>query len=130
MSGLFYIMPRWKIRPESQTMNTIQLERAAYLAAHEILTADISAPQLACPGARRSHAVDAVANIIKSIFTLHGDAPGEDRERRNGSVRARPEVRMEDIAPPGGWISTAAPREKILHLRAEVAVQSSSPACA
>jgi hypothetical protein len=49
-------------------MNTRNNERAAYIAAHRILTADLSAPELACPGARWSHAVDTVAAIIQDVF--------------------------------------------------------------
>ncbi len=49
-------------------MNTRNTERAAYIAAHRILTADLSAPELACPGARWSRAVDAIAKIIQDVF--------------------------------------------------------------
>ena len=49
-------------------MNVNQLERAAYVAAHAILSANLSAPELACPGARRSLQVDRIAEIIKTVF--------------------------------------------------------------
>jgi hypothetical protein len=52
-------------------MDTHQIERAAYIAAHAVLTANVSAPELACPGARRSYAVDTVADIIKRVFEVH-----------------------------------------------------------
>jgi hypothetical protein len=49
-------------------MSPEQLERAAYLAAHRILMASMSAVDLACPGARRSREVDTIASIIKDVF--------------------------------------------------------------
>ncbi len=49
-------------------MNARQIERAAYIAAHRLMTMDCSAPQLACPGARRSAMLDNMANIIKSVY--------------------------------------------------------------
>ncbi len=52
-------------------MKVDQLERAAYIAAHRILMTDMSAPDLACPGARRSRAIDTIAGVIKEIFELH-----------------------------------------------------------
>jgi hypothetical protein len=55
-------------------MNAKQLERASYLAAHAVLSADVSAPHLATPGARRSYTVDAIAHKIRSIFELHCSA--------------------------------------------------------
>ena len=55
-------------------MNAKQLERASYLAAHAVLSADVSAPHLATPGARRSYTVDAIAKQIRSIFELHCSA--------------------------------------------------------
>ena len=51
-------------------MKANEMERAAYMAAHRILMADLSAAELACPGARRSHAVDAIAGISKEVFEL------------------------------------------------------------
>ena len=55
-------------------MNAKQLERASYLAAHAVLSADLSAPHLATPGARRSYTVDAIADKIRSVFELHCSA--------------------------------------------------------
>lgn len=52
-------------------MNANQMERAAYIAAHRILTTDLNAPELACPGARRSAIVDNIAAIIKSVYEAH-----------------------------------------------------------
>lgn len=52
-------------------MNTHQMERAAYIAAHRILTTNLNAPELACPGARRSAIVDNIAAIIKSVYEAH-----------------------------------------------------------
>jgi hypothetical protein len=61
-------------------MKADQLERAAYMAAHRILTTNTGAPELACPGARRSHAVDVIANVIKDVFELHCADPEEIKE--------------------------------------------------
>jgi hypothetical protein len=52
-------------------MNANQMERAAYIAAHRLLTTDLSAPELACPGARRSAVIDNMARIIKSVYEAH-----------------------------------------------------------
>ena len=52
-------------------MNAKQLERASYRAAHAVLSANVNAPHLATPGARRSYTVDAIANKIRSVFELH-----------------------------------------------------------
>ena len=52
-------------------MNPNQMERAAYIAAHRILTTDLTAPELACPGARRSAIVDNIAAIIKGVYEAH-----------------------------------------------------------
>jgi hypothetical protein len=52
-------------------MNPKEIERAAYIAAYRILTANISSPELACAGTRRSRAIDAIAGIIKDTLELH-----------------------------------------------------------
>lgn len=59
-------------------MNAKQLERASYLAAHAVLSANVSAPHLATPGARRSYAIDAIASKIRSVFELHCSAFDSD----------------------------------------------------
>jgi hypothetical protein len=67
-------------------MHAKEIERAAYIAAHGILAADTGAPELACPGARRSHAVDVIADIIREVFELYDsecDTCG-DRRRTKG----------------------------------------------
>jgi hypothetical protein len=61
-------------------MNAKQLERASYLAAHAILSANVSAPHLATPGARRSYMIDSIADQIKSVFELHCSALDESIE--------------------------------------------------
>jgi hypothetical protein len=61
-------------------MNAKQLERASYMAAHAILASNTSAPELACPGARRSHAVDVIAETIRSVFELHCSALDESTD--------------------------------------------------
>ncbi len=63
-------------------MNAKQLERASYMAAHAILSANTCAPYLATPGARRSYAVDTIAGKIKSVFELHCSALDETAEWR------------------------------------------------
>jgi hypothetical protein len=54
-------------------MNAHQMERAAYIAAHRLMTTDLSAPELACPGARRSAMLDNMARIIKSVYEAHSE---------------------------------------------------------
>jgi hypothetical protein len=61
-------------------MNAKQLERASYLAAHAVLASDTSAPQFACPGTRRSYAIDIIADTIKSVFQLHCSALEDSTE--------------------------------------------------
>ncbi|MEO8048799.1 MAG: hypothetical protein ABI833_00165 [Acidobacteriota bacterium] len=61
-------------------MNAKQLERASYMAAHAIFSANISAPQCATPGARRSHAIDTIADAIRNVFELHCSALDESAD--------------------------------------------------
>ena len=51
-------------------MKANEIERVAYIAAHRILAVDTSGSELACPGGRRSRAVDTIAEIIKGVFEL------------------------------------------------------------
>ncbi len=53
-----------------------QIERAAYIAAHAITTADLVATHLVCPGARNTHKVDTIAGIIKNVFEAMQGADG------------------------------------------------------
>ena len=55
-------------------MNAKQLERASYMAAHAVLSANTSASHLATPGARRSYIIDAIADQIRRVFELHCSA--------------------------------------------------------
>jgi hypothetical protein len=82
-------------------MNAKQLERASYLAAHAVLSADVSAPHLATPGARRSYTVDAIANKIRSIFELHCSAFDDcsDWQTPNRSELSLPGETCEEITP-------------------------------
>jgi hypothetical protein len=80
-------------------MNAKQLERASYLAAHAVLSANISAPHLATPGARRSYMVDAIANRIRSVFELHCAAFDEPGEWPSASVLPTPEESIEEGIP-------------------------------
>ena len=81
-------------------MNAKQLERASYLAAHAVLSANISAPHLATPGARRSYTVDAIAHQIRSVFELHCSAFDESVDWPSASVFQAPvrEDSVEDIS--------------------------------
>jgi hypothetical protein len=54
-------------------MNAYQMERAAYIAAHRLLTTDLNATELACPGARRSAVLDKMAKIITSVYEAHNE---------------------------------------------------------
>ena len=100
-------------------MNANQLERAAYMAAHAILTANTSAPQLACPGARRSHAVDTIAGIIKGVLQLHCSELDDYTDRWEPAVSIGHRRTLSvSVQPPRS--------EKILQLRAESAVQIGS----
>ncbi len=67
-------------------MDPKQVERAAYLAAHRILTEDTAAPELACPGARRSYRIDKLAEII--IQTMGGYVEHAAEERLTERKRA------------------------------------------
>ena len=69
-------------------MNAKQLERASYLAAHAILSANVSAPHLATPGARRSYMIDSIADQIKRVFELHCSALDESSDWWTGLPRA------------------------------------------
>lgn len=88
-------------------LNADDIERAAYIAAHAILTADLNAPELACPGARRSYTVDAIAEVIKGVFAA-------DSGRADPSLAWRERPRA--AATPGRWPSR---RQKILHVGAD-----------
>jgi len=70
-------------------MNAKQLERASYLAAHAILSANVTAPHLATPGARRSYMIDSIADQIKSVFELHCSALDEAGDWRTAALRIR-----------------------------------------
>jgi hypothetical protein len=92
-------------------MKAADIERAAYIAAHAILTADLNAPELACSGARRSYAVDAIAEVIKGVFAL-------DRSDSNPSLAWRKGQRAATV--PDRWPSK---RQKILHAHADTAAR-------
>src|SRR5579864_6907965 len=89
-------------------MNAKQLERASYLAAHAILSANVSAPHLATPGARRSYMIDSIADQIKSIFELHCSALDESSDwwadaptiRKDGLTRESDEIATVDSEKP------------------------------
>lgn len=79
-------------------MNAKQLERASYLAAHAVLSADVSAPHLATPGARRSYTVDAIADKIRSVFELHCSAFDDSSDWRTPSELSLQEAETrEDV---------------------------------
>ena len=97
-------------------MNPDQLERAAYLAAHAVLAANTRAPHLACPGARRSYAVDTIAGVIKSVFEMHSDEMDAFTDWWERPIVAP--------VPTHSPLAQSARNEKILPMRAEIAVQS------
>src|SRR5258707_2899176 len=66
-------------------------EGASYRAAHAVLSADVSAPHLETPGARRSYTVDAIANKIRSVFELHCSAFDDSSSWRAPSLSELPE---------------------------------------
>lgn len=49
-------------------MDDATIERAAYIAAHRIMSGDLGRNELASPGARRSSVVDDIAKIIADVF--------------------------------------------------------------
>lgn len=93
-------------------MHAKEIERAAYIAAHGILAANTSAPELACPGARRTHAIDVIADIIKEVFELYEPASDPCRERgtRQGpeAVEKRRPALVLEVPRPAGWRSAVA----------------------
>jgi hypothetical protein len=82
-------------------MNAKQLERASYLAAHAVLSADVSASHLVTPGARRSYTVDAIANKIRSVFELHCSAFDDSSDWQAPSLSELPlqGETFEEISP-------------------------------
>lgn len=82
-------------------MNAKQLERASYLAAHAVLSANISAPQLATPGARRSYTIDAIANQIRRVFELHCSAFDETGDRHAPLAREDDREQLGETASVG-----------------------------
>lgn len=58
-------------------MTAKRIERAAYVAAHRIVDANTLASELVCRGARRSRAVDTIAEIIREVFEL--DSAHDDK---------------------------------------------------
>ena len=97
-------------------MRADQIERAAYIAAHAILATNLTAPELACPGARRSFAVDTIAEVIRGVLEaqpVQSEAAvawrngrentpqttlGPVRARKVLQVRADPSVRLTPVA--------------------------------
>jgi len=96
-------------------MNPDQLERAAYLAAHAVLAANTGAPHLACPGARRTYAVDTIAGVIKRVFEMHSDEMDAFTDWWE-----RPSVAQIPTFSPS---AQPVRNEKILPIRAETAVR-------
>jgi hypothetical protein len=84
-------------------MNADQMERAAYIAAHRLLTTDLSAPELACPGARRSAVLDNMARIIKSVYEAHTQRFDEATDwwptAPERGVVLRPRAELTDARP-------------------------------
>lgn len=74
-------------------MDPLIIERAAYRATHLILATDLGTP-LACPGARRSHTVDTIAQIIRDTYqdlNLNQDQkPGKEKDHNLHHAHAQP----------------------------------------
>jgi len=49
------------------------VERRAYQAAHRLLSENTNAPEKACPGARRTHAIDTIARVIINSFSAQAN---------------------------------------------------------
>jgi len=81
-------------------MNAHQMERAAYIAAHRILTTDLTAPELACPGARRSAMLDNMARIIKSVYEAHSQRFDDATDWWPSEVPQLPERVAERVPEP------------------------------
>ncbi len=79
-------------------MNAHQMERAAYIAAHRIMTTDLTAPELACPGARRSAVLDNMARIIKSVYEAHSQRFDETTDWWPSEIADVPE-RTDTLRP-------------------------------
>jgi len=92
-------------------MKADDIERAAYIAAHAILTANLNAPELACPGARRTYAVDAIAELIKGVFAL-------DQSESEPALAWR--ERPREAPAPARW---PVQRKKLLHVRSDPAAR-------
>jgi hypothetical protein len=87
-------------------MEAGRIERAAYIAAHAILAANLNSRELVCPGAKRSYAVDTIAGIIKGAFGVEG-TDQIPRQTRNHTPAA----------------GRTAKSQKILHMPADTALQ-------
>jgi len=90
-------------------MHAKEIERAAYIAAHGILAANTGAPEMACPGARRSHAVDVIADIIREVFELYDSECETCRDLRTNAVaevlpeRRRPAPMVLEVSRQAVW---------------------------
>jgi hypothetical protein len=78
-------------------MNAKQLERASYMAAHAILSANTSAPYLATPGARRTYTVDKIAEKIRNVFELHCSALDEAEDWRPPAAHQKPQLVVKEM---------------------------------
>jgi hypothetical protein len=92
------------------------MERAAYIAAHRILTTDLTAPELACPGARRSAMLDNMARIIKSVYEAHSQRFDETTDWWPADVPAIP-VEVREARKPAAVRKTCASGHSIMIAR-------------
>ena len=97
-------------------MNAHQMERAAYIAAHRILTTDLTAPELACPGARRSAMLDNMARIIKSVYEAHSQRFDGSTDWWPADVPAIP-VEVHEVRKPAPVRKTCASGHSIMIAR-------------
>jgi hypothetical protein len=77
-------------------MEAGRIERAAYIAAHAILAANLNSSELVCPGAKRSYAVDTIAGIIKGALGVE-DTDVIQRSARTHTPAARRTPRTREI---------------------------------
>ena len=99
-------------------MNAHQMERAAYIAAHRILTTDLTAPELACPGARRSAMLDNMARIIKSVYEAHSQRFDETTDWWPAEVPDIPERReIREVRRPAAVRKNCASGHSIMIAR-------------
>lgn len=70
-------------------MDAKEIERAAYRAAHRIWMATAAPAVWACPGTRRSHMIDTIADIIRDEFEERQAMVAENSTERTVQISMR-----------------------------------------